>query len=315
MSVKQREIKFAGRRLTFRDTRLHLTRTDLVIVEQARRNVDTYVSLLRSLPRVAMWGHGRDHVQQARLLDAAILTRLTNRATWFFGYTPASVEAVVERGFDRKRTTVLWNTTDATQLRKDLSSVTAEEVAAFRSRHGSGGPIALYVGGLDSSKRIPFLLGAFDLLTRELPDASLAILGRGSDEALLSEAARTRAWLYPGPPVFGRELAIALRAADALAMPGRVGLIAVDAIVANVPVVTTAWPYHAPEHAYLSTENSAQSEDSPIAYARTLAAVLSDTSMNRSLRAGCAKIAPTFSIEKMALRFVDGIEDALTSVS
>ena len=36
-----------------------------------------------------------------------------------------------------------------------------------------------------------------------------------------------------------------------LVNPGRIGLLAVEALVMGLPIVTTRWPYHAPEVEYL----------------------------------------------------------------
>jgi hypothetical protein len=39
--------------------------------------------------------------------------------------------------------------------------------------------------------------------------------------------------------------------AEAIVMPGRIGLVAVEALVLNIPIVSTDYPHHAPEAEYL----------------------------------------------------------------
>lgn len=45
--------------------------------------------------------------------------------------------------------------------------------------------------------------------------------------------------------------ALIARASSALLMPGRIGLVAVDALVLGIPIITTDWKYHAPEAEFL----------------------------------------------------------------
>jgi glycosyltransferase involved in cell wall biosynthesis len=50
----------------------------------------------------------------------------------------------------------------------------------------------------------------------------------------------------------GRAQALALRCADVLAVPEWIGLVAVDSLVAGVPLVSTDHPSHSPERDYLA---------------------------------------------------------------
>ncbi|WP_062516241.1 glycosyltransferase family 4 protein [Demequina gelatinilytica] len=308
--LRQREIRIAGRRIGMRRTSRHFAESDLVVVEQARRNLDVYAAVLRGRRNIAMWGHGRDFTRASGRVSRGVLDALTRRATWFFGYTEDSVEAAARAGVPEGRCTVLWNTTDTRSLRSDLSDLTPDEVARFREGLGVG-PVAVFIGGLDSSKRLDFLVRACEEVAPKVEGFSLVVLGAGPAGPDLQALAAERPWMHVRPPAFGRELAIAFASADALAMPGRVGLIAVDALAARVPVVTTDWHGHAPERAYLTSENSVTSHDSPSAYAEALSAVLSDRALNARLRAACEGSDDLLSIEAMAARFMSGIEGAL----
>ncbi|MGZ0711695.1 glycosyltransferase (plasmid) [Coraliomargarita sp. W4R53] len=313
--LNQRELRVAGRRITWRRTRSLVEGSDLLVVEQARRNLDVYPALYRSRPRVAMWGHGSDHIGNASSFRQRLLVHLTNRATWFFGYTQASVDSVVCGGFTEARTTVLWNTTDAERLRENIQSLTQPEIQEFRDKMGNGGPLALFIGALDSSKRLPFLVDAADRVAAALPGFGLAVLGGGPEEHWLSGALETRPWLTHAGPVFGRNFALALAASDVIAMPGRVGLVAVDSIVGRTPIITTKFPHHAPEYTYLSSGNSVSAENNVQSYADALLEVLTDARTHQALCEGCEADADNFSIDKMATRFVDGIQAALTTAS
>ena len=52
-------------------------------------------------------------------------------------------------------------------------------------------------------------------------------------------------------------------------MPGRIGLIAAEALALGIPVITTDWPYHVPETEYLSEGVSTfTAPNDPESYAR-----------------------------------------------
>ena len=87
--------------------------SDLVILEQARRNLEAYPLLFgRSSVSVALWGHGRTSARETRAWEHRWLDRMTMRADWFFAYTEGGRKYVVDRGFPADRTTVVQNSTD-----------------------------------------------------------------------------------------------------------------------------------------------------------------------------------------------------------
>lgn len=56
--------------------------------------------------------------------------------------------------------------------------------------------------------------------------------------------------------------------ASAIWMPGRVGLVAVDALALNLPVCTTSYAFHAPELDFLQPGEVFVLSDEPAAYAQ-----------------------------------------------
>jgi glycosyltransferase involved in cell wall biosynthesis len=172
----------------------------------------------------------------------------------------------------------------------------------------------LFLGGLDESKRLDFLLTACEAVYRQRPSFRLLVAGDGTKRSLVEDYARTHPWVIPTGSVSGRYKAALLAASKFIAMPGRVGLVAVDSFAARVPIVTTNWNLHAPEFEYLShLTNSVITSDRVAAYSQAVLELLRDTALQSRLRAGCEASAATFSVESMASRFVSGLAEALNT--
>ena len=276
---------------------------DLVIVEHAVRNLETYRLLCNRHQPVAFWGHGRTYSSESSGLQEKFKRWLSKRGTWFFAYTTGGAEAVIAGGFPRDRVTAVQN------------AVASEKWAAENTRGGVWPPgrrVALYIGGLDGPKRIDFLLAAAELAHSNDSRFELIVAGDGAGREQVEDAAHRYSWLTYVGRVVGQEKASLLSSADVLAIPGSVGLVAVDSFVGGVPIVTTDWPLHGPEFEYLiDGVNAVVAANSLEAYAETLNEVLSDRAFLQRLRAGCAVAAGTYTVENMASRFMRGLVAAL----
>ncbi|MDP9285539.1 MAG: glycosyltransferase [Actinomycetota bacterium] len=96
--------------------------------------------------------------------------------------------------------------------------------------------------GLARQKGVPHLFEALRLLVRERPDVTLEIVGDGHERVSLETQAEGLPVTFVG--VLPRaDLAARMRSADVLAMPSVVesfGIVAVEALAAGLPVVTTS---------------------------------------------------------------------------
>lgn len=287
---------------------------DLVIIEQAIRNLEAYELITRlGGRRVAFWGHGRTYTQDLSPRRDAFKYWLTRRATWFFGYTDRGVNSVVEHGFPRRRTTVLRNSIDTNALRADLATISDAEVMEFSRQHDLRGNTALYVGGLDTYKRISFLLDSAVIAHEKFPEFRLLIAGNGSDRAFVEEFVAQNPWASYLGTVQGRDKAMALKASQAVSIPGAIGLVALDSMVAGTPIVTTDFPHHGPEFDYLDIGTTAVVTPNNLeAYAAGLVDFLTDQPRLARLRDRCQIEAQNYTIEGMVSNFLTGIESALT---
>ena len=287
---------------------------DLLVVEQAIRNIETYELMLRrrAYERLGFWGHGRTYTASKSALEERLKIALTKRADWFFGYTEGGVQAMLDVGFSKQRTTVVNNSIDTRSLKSDLDSIRDHEVEDFKSRNGITDCTALYLGGIDEAKRVPFLLKSAALAHKQNPEFRLLVAGDGSLAQHVKCEAKKEPWLIYLGGIFGRDKAMALRSASVLSIPGRVGLVAVDSLSSGVPIVTTDWPFHAPEFEYLKPDETViVSKDDCHSYSLELNRAISDAELRQKLSDNCLSESAMFTTEAMAERFALGVMCAL----
>ncbi len=107
-----------------------------------------------------MWGHGRTYTKRAGRLQERVKQWLTLRSRWFFAYTQGGAQAVIRLGFPAERVTVVQNTIDSTSLRELVAQERENANEEFREKYGLDTATAVFVGGLDASKRLDFLIAA-----------------------------------------------------------------------------------------------------------------------------------------------------------
>jgi glycosyltransferase involved in cell wall biosynthesis len=309
--LPQRLLHLGPRTLVWRRLGSLASRADAIVLEQALHNLDSYPLLLdpRSSPAVALWGHGRTVNRTAGVLARAAKRRFTRRADWFFSYTRGGADHLVADGFPVDRITVVNNATDTARLRAARESVTSEQADRFAADHGLVPErTALFLGSLDTSKRIPFLLEAAQHAARLLPGFTLVVAGDGPYRPMVeSAAASSKSVVYLGP-VFGGQRALRGSVSRLMLMPGLVGLCAVDSFALRTPLVTTNWPFHGPEFEYLQDgRNSLVVGGEPERYAEGVVRALSSPDLLRRLRHGCAVDANRYTIQGMSRRFADGV--------
>lgn len=277
-----------------------------VIVEHAVKNLDSHFLLGR--PRrnkVALWGHGRTITKDQARSELLVQKAMVMRADWYFGYTAGSVDRAVGLGMDRKRCTEVMNTVDTERLRSARDHWPREAASSTEW-------VALYVGGLDESKRIEFLVESARRIHASDPRFRLKIVGNGSLRPLI-EQCRDEEWcLYLGGFPLADEFQ---QVADSqvILMPGRVGLAAVDSFAIATPIVTTQWDWHAPEFEYLNDGNSVTTQNSVDEYVAAVLGLMADSRSLTVLQAGSAEAGSHYSIADMARNFGDGCAQLLSS--
>ena len=286
---------------------------DLLIVEQAIKNLESYIAVAAQHgagPAVAMWGHGRSYSTLQGAGRAAVKQWLTRRSRWFVAYTRPGADYVVAHGFPRTRITVLNNTTDTESLRASLSAVTPAELARFRAGNGlSESKTAVFVGGVDHAKDIRFLMQAAQEARRLCPEFTLLVVGAG-DESVLLTPQQTSGSVRSLGRLEGKQLATALASARVMMIPSAIGLVAVDALTAGLPIVTRDNLSHGPEADYLvdgRTSRWLPAACSPAEYAQEAIQLMSDSERLSAMRAACLIDSQDYSLDAMVETFVQGV--------
>lgn len=290
----------------------------LVIVTQENRLLFNYVRpILKRDRKWAFWGHGRNFQSASpNSLKERFKRWIARHVDWWFAYTVLSSAVVADSGFPSERITVLNNAIDTTELAQQLASIGPEETERVRREYGIGpGPIGLSLASLHADKRLDFLLEAARHIRERVPDFQLVIVGDGPQRALVREAAAASGgWMHWLGAKTGRDKAQVLAMSQLMLNPGMVGLSVLDSLVAAVPMVTTAYPHHSPEIAYLqSGRNGLMTEDDVAAFADGVASLLEQPVELERLRRGCRETAGNYTIERMAENFCDGILDCLSA--
>ncbi len=149
-----------------------------------------------------------------------------------------------------------------------------------------------------------------------VPDFELLVVGGGIELPLMRELAASRPWIKVTGPRFGAEKVELMLLGKLFLMPGLVGLAVVDAGAAGLPTVTTAFPYHSPEIAYVEhgVNGVIVSEwEDPAAYADAVAGLLEDLPRLAAMQAAATQMAGRLTIEAMAERFAEGVLRALAA--
>lgn len=290
---------------------------DLIIVEQANRLLVNY--LLISVKKlfkykIAYWGHGWCHQQNAGSLFNKIKKSYINKVDWWFAYTESVACWLYESGVQKNKVTVVQNAIDTDEIKTQKGLISDSELNACRKMHGIGtkDKVGIYCGGLYKEKQIPFLLEAAKKIGERKNNFRLIVIGGGPDEHLVKRAAGKNINIIYLGPKFGMEKVKYLTVADIMLMPGLVGLGILDSFALGLPIVTTNYPYHSPEISYLKNgANGIISNFDIDEYAEAVIELLDISAKHKEISENALKDSRKYTTENMVANFTDGIMAAL----
>ncbi|MEM1126795.1 MAG: glycosyltransferase family 4 protein [Bacteroidota bacterium] len=296
----------------------HALAADLVVVEHAGALLLNYpLWLLQQIGRVRMvfWGHGRNFqaTAQGRWQDR-VKNLMARRVHGWVAYTELSVSCIKAYGVPPTRITNVQNAIDTTALRATRSALRHEDLERLRARLGIRSErVGVYIGRMYPEKRMPFLVSACHEVRKHVPDFEMVFIGEGEDDVCVRESARAQAWMHHVEPQYGLARVPYVMLGQVLMMPGLVGLAVLDAFALETPMITVSDPRHGPEIHYLRHgENGlCLAATTPAAYARSVAAVLTQPDYLKHLKDGCVASAQHYTLENMVERFSAAMRRAL----
>jgi glycosyltransferase involved in cell wall biosynthesis len=282
-------------------TQALIANADVCVMELDAGNVNAWLHVARRhRPPLVLWGHGKSFVSSRPGISDRMRRLLAGAASHVMTYSPAGREHLIAGGLPQSRVTCVGNATDTIKLRRLLDR-RLERPLHQSEAFGldiTGRDVACYVGGLDRDKRVPFLVSAAREAHRLDPRFVLLVAGSGVDQHLVQAAGEAIQWRAHAS---AEEMADLAAVSRSIWMPGRVGLIAVDALALGRPVLTTAFPFHAPEYEFLTPGRTVHElPDEPAAFAREASAL---HRVLPSLPSPAERATPT--VESVAQAMVD----------
>ena len=290
-------LRVGNRLLKFRRLPRSL-RPDLIVSELEALNFLGWRAAVGSM-KLVLWGHGRPTVTEPSRVGDVLEWNLARRADAVMTYSPAGREYLISRGsVSPDKVVSIGNSTDTTSLRREALAARGRQELAIGSRPRGR---ALFVGGLDASKRIDFLLRAAAHARSVVANFELVVVGSGELEADVRSAGPEVVHI---PSARGRELAELASEVDTIWMPGRVGLVAVDALALGLPILTTSHSFHAPEVEFM--------KDDELFYLPDDATIFAEKALSLGANRQWRLRDDIPSIESVAERFVDVVRDVLS---
>ena len=317
--INNHYLAFGRTQLTWQPCVRKLVNSDLVIVEQANSLLTNYILLgarrfFGKPCKFAYWGHGRNfQAHSPTSLSERLKQMLIKSPDWWFAYTNISSDIVTSSGFPTERVTTLNNTISTEAMQQALQACSTSERQQIMQRlQLTPQYTGIFCGGLSTVKQIQFLIEACVSIKKKIPQFSMLVIGDGPLKQKVIDAANQYPWFHYLGELFGTATAPYYSVADCVLMPGRVGLVIVDAFVSESPLITTENTQHSPEIAYLDhRSNGLISANSLGAYVETVAKYFADRDMQSQMKTSCRHSSRKLSLENMLANYVNGIEQCL----
>lgn len=301
----QVQISLLGRTLVFPKNISKFTDYDALIGPLRGSSFSTAAMILHCILHekpFGLWGHVKNYVNTDNSFDLYIEKKQMELATSIFTYTESGKEFGINRGIRKHKFFVLNNTFDTSNLREESKKITPLKIKSFMRQYNlTENKTLLYLGGLDASKRIDFLIASLDILFSLDSKIKLLVIGDGSDKKLI-ELRENLGQIHLLDRKNQETKVIASSVSNLILMPGRIGLVAIDSLFFGIPIATTTYRFHAPEFEYLieGISKFTSPMNTPESYAQLVFALL-----NKSTNLRFESKTP--SIENMVESFCQGI--------
>ena len=308
--IKTFKLKILKSEIHVYNLRKAFNKSNLVITEHALHDFIALSRLIKSqsVP-LALWGHGRTFTEKSSFGKELLKKRMIRQSDWYFAYTRGVADYVSKVQNSSEKVTILNNSNDVFEIESSLKNLQTTSTESIRKSLGLfSDNTAVFIGALDDSKRINFILESFRRIKSEIPDFELAVCGKGPelDKFLELENLGIHYLGYADSILKAKLSRIGLFILN----PGRVGLLAVDSFCLSLPIITTDWEFHAPEFEYLENSKTAIiTKNSVEEYASGIVDYVNNQELIKSMKKNCFNNSSSYSIDKMVENFHQGVED------
>ncbi len=250
-------INFFPLRFRYLFAKSNLRQADVVVYEFSITNMNTWKALL--LPRkhkAILWGHGPGYLSKENAIRLMLQKKMARKADLILTYTEPGRARVISLGIADHRVIAVNNTIQTKEISEAIESLSLSEVEEFRQSLSLGAEdkVLAFIGALDKTKRIDFLEKVLDDIWALDKTFKLLVGGAGSQRYRFNESIQRGQTQYLGR-VGAKEKALIATVSKGLINPGNTGLLAVDALVMNVPIFGTE-ALSSPEKDYLKEGSS-----------------------------------------------------------
>lgn len=316
IKVKNYRITLFGKKLYYQNVWKYIIDADLIIVEQANKNVINYFWWLMNIfkiKKLAFWGHGINFQNDKSLLSNTsefLKKQFTKRIHWFFAYTNLSKEIVIKMGFLPDKITVVNNTIAVEDLKNEITKYNDDKLAKIREEIGlKGNNVCLYVGGMYKEKRLDFLISSLKLIKESVADFEMIFIGDGQQKEIIVNFVKDKDWAYYLGVKDELSKVPYFLISKIFLMPGLVGLAIIDSFVFGVPLITTDCKLHSPEISYLENGvNGIMTKDDLTEYTNSVIELLKDENKRQRVVEDCRISAEIYSMSNMVNNFMAGIK-------
>ena len=280
---------------------------DLVIMEQTLKNIQYPILLLRHFKKtkIALWGHGKTVVKKKSKFEEKLQLFLSKRADFFFSYTNLGARYLIENGFPKNNSIVLKNSNSSVERIRNIDS----KRTGHKVKPESNGFHCCFIGALEETKGLNFLIEALPLIKQALPNFKFTFIGDGPARNLITDFVKSNryvSWLG-----FRNQSKIddICRDYSLILNPGRVGLIAVDSLFLLLPIVTLRDAQHAPEYEYIQGNGtSVEVSGTPRDYALEVIRLLNSPEEMKRMQDLSKSLREKHTLEVMVQNFTKGIK-------
>ena len=224
-------------------------------------------------------------------------------------YTERGATMLASAGVLKQRIATVYNTVDIDRQKALRAQALEHSDAECRRilKVNQDGPVLLYFGRFRAGKHLELLIDYARRSANAGRPVSVVMFGAGRERDDLEAHAAGLANVVFHDASDGLPLALALRIASAVVIPGFVGLAITHAFAHGVPLLTRESSDHAPEIEYLRPdENGLLLPRDPEAFFAGLDRFLDDPQLQERLRQGASESASRLSMDNMAAAF-DGL--------